>query len=184
MLKRILLVVLLTIASAAIATAQRAAQKNFYNEEFKAGFKYPATWKLSTKDFRPLERNDEGFRNLAEVHMPTRGNVSTFATLAAGRVTADKCMPAPAVIKDDGSVPEEEKPKLVKMGALSFYKTLEVWGGMESATPLEHWETFHDGVCYDITMGVSQPRYHRKGMSDDAMFNQLHVVLRTLYFGK
>src|SRR5690349_5413777 len=95
MLNRILLVTLLTIASACLATAQ-TPQKNFFNEEFKAGFKYPATWKLSTKDFRGIERTDEGFKNFAEVSMPTRGNVGTWVTLAAGRVTADKCRPAPA----------------------------------------------------------------------------------------
>jgi hypothetical protein len=183
MLKRILLVMLMIVASAAIATAQKA-QKNFYNQEFKAGFKYPATWKLSTKNFRPLERADEGFKNLAEVSMPTSGNVGAFATLAAGKVTADKCMPKPAVINNDGSVSEADKPKLVKMGTLSFYKSEEVWGGTESETDLEHYETFHEGVCYDVTLGLPQPRYHRKGMSDEALFKQLYVVLRTLYFGK
>src|ERR1043166_4158908 len=101
MLKRILLVTLLTIASAVIATAQAPAQKNFFNHEFKAGFKYPATWKLSIKDFRPLERNDEGFKNLAEVQMPTRENITPFAPLAAGKVTAKKCIPPPAVTNND-----------------------------------------------------------------------------------
>ena len=38
MLNRILLVGLLTIASAAIATAQTAALKNYYNQENKVGF--------------------------------------------------------------------------------------------------------------------------------------------------
>src|SRR6185369_7908935 len=44
MLKRILLVVLLTIASAVIASAQNAVLKNYYNQENKVGFKYPASW--------------------------------------------------------------------------------------------------------------------------------------------
>ena len=39
MLKRILLVVLLTVASAVIATAQNAAMKNYYNQEHKVGLR-------------------------------------------------------------------------------------------------------------------------------------------------
>lgn len=109
--------------------------------------------------------------------MPTRGNVGAFATVAAGKVTDDKCKLDPG---DSGG----EKPQLVKMGSLSFYKSEEVWGGTESATTIEHYETFNEGVCYDVTLGLPQPRYHRKGMTDQALFNRLYVVLRTFYFAK
>lgn len=173
-LTRILFIILLIIGSAAIATAQTTALKRYYNKENKVGFRYPATWKLSTKDMRAT---DEGFTGLAEVSIPKTGkNVSAFATVSASKRTADKCK----VGFDDSGV---EKPKRVKMGALRFYKGEEVEGGMETVTPLEHYETFHNGVCYDVTLALPQAKY-AKGINDKALFNQLYVVLRTFYFGK
>jgi hypothetical protein len=42
--QRILLIVALIIASAALGAAQTAALKNYYNQENKVGFKYPSVW--------------------------------------------------------------------------------------------------------------------------------------------
>src|SRR5437899_7870773 len=124
-----------------------------------------------------MREPDEGFKGLAEVSIPHTGkNVSAFAMVSAARTTPDKCklyMPN-----------DNEKPKRVKMGTITFDKTEDVDGGMESETPLEHYQTFHEGVCYDIDLGLPQARYGRKGISDERLFNQLHVVLRTFYFGK
>src|SRR5436189_6473134 len=76
MLKRILLVMLLTIASAVIATAQTAALKNYYNEQNKVGFKYPASWASGKSKWDVgtktawMEGEEPGFTVLVDLSKP------------------------------------------------------------------------------------------------------------------
>jgi hypothetical protein len=162
-----------------LAAGTVAAQKNFYNEEFKIGFKYPATWQLKTNDLddcRTCVEPDSKFKGLAQVS--THANRSETATLSAARITADAC-----------KFSTDAKPKPVKMGAITFDKTEDVDGGTESITDVEYYRTFHDGVCYDVSIAVQHPKYtstnklNEKGKYQ-GLFNQLQGVLRTFYFGK
>src|SRR5213596_140848 len=68
MIKRILLIVLLTIASAAIASAQTAGLKNYYNKENKVGFKYPATkWKVEKEESQYIIGEEPEFTLLVDI---------------------------------------------------------------------------------------------------------------------
>src|SRR5947207_13642701 len=58
MMKRILSVALLTIASTVVGTAQHAEVKAYYNQENKVGFKYPASWAAPGKGKWTLGREE------------------------------------------------------------------------------------------------------------------------------
>ena len=195
MIKRILLVVLLTNASAVIATAQKTGaqatpQKNFYSPEFKGGFKYPATWKLVTKEVEWNSVIPDGFTPLAYMMIP---NTSAKAAFSAGKMTADKCKFAPEdngpeygtdakgkkILIDDG-----KWPKQVTFGTITFEKDSEVYGGMESSTLVYHYRTFHDGVCYNVDTDIFEQRHTKKDVPEERWLNQLNVILRTFYFGQ
>src|SRR5207247_6851240 len=82
--------ILLTLTLLVLAAGSAAAQKTFYNKQFKVGFKYPATMKFTTE---PSGATDEGFKDLAEVSIrkPGRGVFDATATVAAGTMTQQTC---------------------------------------------------------------------------------------------
>ena len=106
---------------------------------------------MKTKDLddcRTCVEPDSKFKGLAEVSMNSTGKRT--ATLSAGKMTADACK---------FSATLTDKPKPVKMGTFRFDKVDDMDGGMESITDVEDYRTFHDGVCYDVSIGVLHPKY-------------------------
>ena len=145
MKKRICLVLTLVFLAAGTVTAQ----KRFYNKEFKFGFKYPAGSKLSRNPDSALA--DPPLKGLAEVSLanPGRGVFDATATVSAANMTRDACRALSTA---------EDQPRKKKFGTVTFDKTTEIEGGMESVHPLESYRTFRNGVCYEarLMMGMEK----------------------------
>ena len=181
MLKRILLVVLLTIASAVIATAQTAASKNYYNTKFKVGLKYPANWKLTK------EKPGEGAEyNLASVEPPAaslRGQLqeASVGLWVAGEMKPDKdvCM----TFKDIHSDGQQNKAVTKKVGALTFYQMTDSDGGAGTFKTTNLYRIFHGGQCYNLSF-ETQASAPQDDRYVKAVNRQFEAILRSFYFGK
>src|SRR4051812_8831544 len=93
-----------------LLTGAAAAQKSFYNKEFKFGFKYPTGSKLKTEPdymvtFEPM-------KGLAEVSFR---KTSATATVAAAEMTQDACHAL--------STAEDDTPRKKKFGKITFERT-------------------------------------------------------------
>lgn len=150
-----------------------AAQKTFYNKEFKFGFTYAAGLKLSTnpddlQDAPPLK----GLAQLS-ITNPGRGLFDATANIAAGPMTLAECRALSTA---------EDKPRKKTFGTVTFDKTEEIEGGMETVHPQEFYRTFHNGVCYEARLGVGMEKNPKRAVNDAAAFERLYGILRTFYF--
>jgi hypothetical protein len=181
MIKRILLVMLLTIASAVVATAQTAALKNYYNAKFKVGLKYPANWKLTK------EKPGEGAEySLASVDPPAallRGQLqeASVGLWVAGEMKPDKdvCM----TFKDIHSNWRQNKPVTKKVGALTFYQMTDSDGGAGTFKTTNIYRIFHRGQCYNLSL-ETLARAPQNDRYVKAANRQFDAILRSFYFGK
>ena len=165
-------IMLTALVFVVLTAGSAAAQKSFYNKEFKVGFKYPATMKSREAE----SVADDGFKNLGEVSLlkTRRGVYNAAATLSAGTMTQQAC----TKFAND----PDQKRRRVKFGTVAYEKIEWTDGGMESETPMEIYRIHHGGVCYQFTLGATERRHPlADGTSARA---QLHAVLRTLYFSK
>jgi|ERR1051326_388654 hypothetical protein len=163
MTKRILLVVLLTIASALVATAQTANVKDYYNDENKVGFKYPASWAAPAASLRG---------QLQE---------ASVGLWVAGEMKPDKdvCM----TFKDIHSDGQQNKPVTRKVGALTFYQMTNSDGGAGTFKTTNIYRVFHGGQCYNLSF-ETLARAPQDDRYVKAVNRQFDAILRSFYFGK
>ena len=166
-MKRICLVLTFVI----LTSEAVVAQKTFYNKEYKVGFKYPATVKLTKGENEP----EENFKNLTGVSVihPGRNIEGATATLAASKITLEACKELP-------QASDENKRRLKKFGANTFYRVTEMDGGMESVQEFEFYRTYHNGTCYEIRIQVGMAK--NRPTTDLSAFSKLYTILRTMYF--
>jgi len=190
MLKRILLVVLLIMVSAVIATAQTAALKNYYNQENKVGFKYPANWAAGkakwTVGTKPalISGEEPGFTVLVDLSNPDLhiGYVSQ-AEVALTVATIDEATCKAMNIGNINKV--QDQPVAKKVGARTFYFLEADDGAAGSVGTTDYYRTFHDGRCYELAFlkfGRNTPK--RPDAKEKALDRQFNAILRSLYFGK
>ena len=167
------LILALTVVCFAVGVA--AAQKSFYSKDYKVGFKYPSTAKISTKadDILVLSDSLKGIANLSFPHAVAGVN-SAEATIAAGAITKEACTALSA----------NDQPKKKKFGTITFDKTEETEGGMENVQPQEFYRTYHDGTCYEIRLSVGQTKYPKRPINDTPIFTQMYAIMTSMYFGK
>ncbi len=156
-----------------LAAGVAAAQKTFFNKEYKVGFKYPATVKLTKSENEP----EENFKNLTGVSVihPGRNIGGATATLAANKITRAACKELP-----QASV--ESPVRLKKFGSNTFYRATEMDGGMESVQQFEFYRTYHSGTCYEVRIQVGMAK--NRPTNDLSAFSKLYTILRTMYFRK
>jgi len=191
MLKRILLVVLLTIASAVITTAQTAALKNYYNQENKVGFKYPASWAkgkakwdVGTKT-NWMEGEEPGFTVLTDLSNPQLriGSYVNQAEVALSVAAIDEATCKAMKIGNINQSPD--KPVTRKIGTRSFYTISASSGAAGSVGDTDYYRTFHEGRCYELAFmkfGRNTPK--RPDAKEKGLDKQFNAILRSLYFGK
>jgi len=152
-----------------------SAQKTFYSKEYKVGFKYPTTAKITTKPDNLVVISD-ALKGIAMVSFPhaVAGVYNADATITAGTITKDACTALSA----------NDEPKKKKFGTTTFDKTEEVEGGMESIQPQEFYRTYHDGTCYEIRLSVGQNKHPRRAINDAPLFAQMYTLMTSMYFGK
>jgi hypothetical protein len=170
MKKRLCLALVVIIVAAGTA----AAQKRFYNGEFRFGFKYPARSKL-VRDSDTIAAAPN-FKGLAYITLnrPGRGLYDATAAVSAGNITREACRAL--------STAEDDKPQKKKFGTVTFDKTTYVEGGMESVLPVENYRTYRKGICYEVRLMVGMEKYPKRRINDSTAFEQLYTVLRTFYF--
>jgi hypothetical protein len=179
MTKRILIVVLLTITSAAIVTAQTAALKSYYNTKFKVGFKYPSNWKLTK------EKPGEGTEyNLASIDPPAiylRGQLSgaSVGLWVAGELKPEKDVCT--TFKDIDTNWQQHKRVTKQVGGLIFYQKTDSDGAAGTFKTTNLYRIFHGGQCYNLSFETLA-----RGPQDDryvkAVNRQFDIILRSLYF--
>jgi hypothetical protein len=190
MLKRILFATLLTIASAVIATAQTAALKNYYNQENKVGFKYPASWATGKAKWDVgtktswIEGEEPGFTVLVDL---SKANLNIgYVSQAEVALTAATIDEAACKAMNIGNINKvEDKPVAKKVGTRTFYYLEAMDGAAGSAGITDYYRTFHDGRCYELAFlkfGRNTPR--RPDAKEKALDRQFNAILRSLYFGK
>jgi hypothetical protein len=158
----IALMLVLLLAGAA------AAQKSFYNKEFKFGFKAPAGTTLTT-DAEYIYAI-EPMKGLAKVSQRRGG---TEAMINAAEMTKDGCH---ALSVEDGT------PKRTKFGTIWFERTEGVEGGMESVQPYEYYRTFHNGVCYEVRISTVMEKYAKHPRRPGPLLAKFYPILSTFYF--
>jgi hypothetical protein len=187
MIKRILLVVLLTIASAAVATAQTAALKNYYNQENKVGFKYPASWTtgktkwdVGTKTVQ-IE-GDPGFTVLMDLSNPELKPASAVSQAEVALSVAAIDQATCQAMKDPAT---ETKAVARKVGTLAFSYVETEDSGMGRSGTTDHYRTFQDGRCYELAfLKYGEITRKRPDRGERTLDQQFNAILRSLYFGK
>ena len=190
MLNRILLVLLLTIASAVIATAQTSALKNYYNQENKVGFKYPANWatgkgKWDVKKERAwIDDEEPGFTVLVDLSKPDLNigyldQAEVALTIAAIDEATCKAMNIGNINK------VQDKPVTRKIGTRTFSYLGAEDGAAGHAGTTDYYRTFQNGKCYGLAFlkfGQNTPK--RPDAKEKALDRQFNAILRSIYFGK
>jgi hypothetical protein len=190
MLKRILLVILLTIASAVIASAQTATLKNYYNQENKVGFKYPASWASGKSKWDVgtktawMEGEEPGFTVLMDLSKPALNlGYLSQAEVALTMATIDEASCKEMNIGNINKV--KDKPVVKKVGTRTFFNLEAEDGAAGSAGTTDYYRTFHDGRCYELAFlkfGRNTPK--RPDAKEKALDRQFNAILHSLYFGK
>jgi len=155
-----------------ITTGTAAAQKKFYNKEFKFGFTYPAGSKI-IKDLGSIDVTQD-LKPLSYLTLPKagRGMYEVAAYVSAGNITSDACRALSTA---------EDTPRKKKFGTVTFAKTAYVEGGMESSHPREYYRTFQGGTCYEVRLMLSMDKYPKRPINTNAAFARLYPILRTFY---
>ena len=168
MKKQIFLAITLLLITAGIA----AAQKKFYNKEFKFGFTYPPGAKVN-KALDTIDQTTD-LTPLAYLDMPNtgRGLYELAAYISAGNITRAAC---------NALSTAEDTPQKKKFGTITFAKTAYVEGGMESSQPREYYRTFQGGTCYEVRLMLSMDKYPKHPINTNAAFARLYPILRTFY---
>jgi hypothetical protein len=162
----------LTLILIAVMAGASAAQKRFYNREFRFGFKYPAASKLTkNSDMIAAASNFKGLAYIT-LNKPGRRLYDATAAVSAANITGDACRALSA----------EDNASKRKLGTVTYDKSTYIEGGMESVAPVETYRTFHNGICYEIRLMVGMEKYPRRPISDRPAFEQLYTILRTMYF--
>jgi hypothetical protein len=181
MLERILLVVLLTITCAAIATAQTAALKNYYNAEYKVGFKYPANWKLGKENSKVDD--EPGFTAVADLD-PAASSIRGQLKEAAGKLSVGQTDEAACKVYTIPITPDRDKPVATKVGPLTFYRMSGSDGAAGSIGYTDFYRIFHGGRCYELSFMKFQLNARDKDRYVRAIEQQFNAILGSLYFGK
>ncbi|HYW74449.1 MAG TPA: hypothetical protein VE961_25725 [Pyrinomonadaceae bacterium] len=187
MTRRILLVLLLTIASTVVATAQTAAVKDYYNQENKVGFKYPAAarWKVEKEESSYWSGSEEpGFTTLVvlqrnDAALPGDDIVEAAVSLKTATIDEATC----TAMKIGNFAEPDTKVVAKKFGTRTFYY---LWGS-DGATGHSSWtqfyRTFNDGRCYELGLNTYGGNSGAKrARADKKMDQQFIAILRTLYF--
>ena len=182
MLTRILFVVLFTVGCAAITTAQTATLKSYYNPEHKAGFKYPANWKLSKQE-GSLD-NEPGFNALAGLDPAAsalRGQLKQAAVTLAMAATDEATCKAFNI----GNINKEpDKPRIKKIGNLTFYNIFSSDGAAGSIGITDYYRTFYNGRCYELSFMKFRSNQPKDDRYVKAMDQQFDAILRSFYLSK
>jgi len=186
MIKSILLVVLLTIASAVVATAQTAALKTYYNKESKVGFKYPAAkWKVAKEESQYWTGEEPGFTLLADVMRNDPALPGSLSQVEVSLKTAaiDEATCTAMRIENFNTDDPAAKPTAKKIGTRTFYHLTGSDGAMGRASIMQFYRTFNDGKCYELgfmTYGSNDGA--KRSRADKTMDQQFSAILRSLYF--
>lgn len=180
MLRRILLVVLLTIAFATLATAQTAGLKSYYNREYKVGLKYPTNWKLT-------KQNDDG----KDVHLAwfdppkasLRGQLrkaSVGLWVSATKFDEAECLS----FRDESTKWEQANPVAKKVGTLTFYQKTASDGDVDTGRNASYYRIFHGGKCYNLMFDTFEVNAPEDDRYVKTVKQQFDAILHSLYFGK
>ena len=163
--------VILALMFAVVAVGGAAGQKNYYNKEYKVGFRYPATVKLSKADNEP----EENFKNLTGISVlrPGKNIYGATASLAASKISHEACdeMPQANI---------ENKRRIKRFGPNTYYRVSELDGGMESVQQFEFYRIFRNRTCYEIRIQVGMAK--NVPTNDMSAYSKLYTILRTMYF--
>ena len=189
MLTRILLVALLTIASAAIATAQTAGLKNYYNQDNKVGFKYPASWAsgkrkwdVKTERVTLIDGEEPEFTVLVDL---SNSNLISSATRAEVSLSTAAIDEATCKAMKIGNInPDQPKPITKKIGTRTFYYISTSDSGMGHGATIEYYRTFNDGRCHELAFSKYGSLTAKPDRAERALDQQVSAVRRSLYFGK
>jgi len=190
MTRRILLVVLLTAASAVAVTAQTAAVKDYYNQENKVGFKYPASWGAPGKGQWKLGKEEHqigggveepGFTVLVDLTPSDEwrgaGGV-TQAEVSLKVATIDE-----ATCKDMNKLdPDAGKTRSEKIGTRTFYYIVGYDSGMGHTGATHFYRTFQDGKCYEMAFLRYGAIVRKKEPGEITLDQQYTAILHSLYF--
>jgi len=193
MTKRILLAVLLTIASTIVATAQTAAVKDYYNQENKVGFKYPASWAAPGRGQWKVVK--EGEESPLMGGNPQESGFNLLVALApasdrwfAGGVTAAEVALKVATIDEatckdvkaiDGNV---DKTRTEKIGARTFYYIVSDNSATGHTTATHFYRTIQDGKCYELLFMRYGEIDRKKEPGEKVLDQQYTAILHSLYF--
>jgi hypothetical protein len=191
MLNRILLMALLTIAPVTIAAAQTARMKNYYNQENKVGFKYPASWAAPGKGKWTLGREEnqiggitkeDGFTVLVDLKPASERWVAggvTEAEVSLKVATIDE-----ATCKDVKKIdPNVDKTLSEKIGARTFYYIVSDDSAMGRTGTTHFYRTIQDGKCYELAFLRYGAINRKKEPGEKVLDRQYTAILHSLYFG-
>lgn len=178
--------VLLSLAFLIIAFVTAASQpsgklREYYDQEFKLGFKYPANWD------RDVTKNPVALGTFIQVvvvsppvrmHRGQLFDAFVSVVVSKDRVSENACneFTEPS---GDGS----KKPVKIQAGSLTFYKISDVvtYEGTREQTDL--YNIFHDGRCYSIALSVQRKDVKVLDRNVKMVNDGADSILRTLYFG-
>jgi len=174
------------------ATGAVSAQKNFYDNTDKVGFKYPSDWKLE----RSSTRNTTGGRNniheVAKVSMPAGayprtnfdgGTATLYAVPLPEGATETRCV--------DLVFSGEQSPKwrVVTVGGKTFFRFDDDDGAMGRYYTRHTFMGNHGRRCYQVVLEVAQANLDslpkRKGYKEvntGSVLARLETIVRSLYY--
>ena len=180
---RVLLSLALLITAFVTTVSQPSAKlREYYDQEFKFGFKYPANWdRVVTKNPIALET----YIQVVVVSPPAKMNrgqlfeSSVSVDISKGSVTEKACIEFNEPPLTDGS----QKPSTVQAGSLTFYKVSGVVTNEGQREQTDVYRTFHGGRCYDVSMTVQRKDVKVIDRNVKMVNDGVDSILRTLYFG-
>ena len=183
MIIRILLSLAFLIIASVTAASQPAGKlREYYDQEFKFGFKYPANWeRVVTKNPIALET----YILVVVVSPPARMNrgqlfeASVSLDVSKGSVSEKACIEFNEPPLTDGS----QKPNTVQVGSLTFYKVSDAVTNEGTREQTDVYRAFHGGRCYDVSMTVQRKDVGKIDRNVKMVNDGVNSILRTLYFG-
>lgn len=180
---RVLLSLAFLIGASVTAASQPAGKlREYYDQEFKFGFKYPANWeRVVTKNPIALET----YIQVVVLSPPTRMNrgqlfeASVSVDVSKGSVSEKACIEFNEPPLTDGS----QKPNRVQVASLTFHKVSDVVTNEGTREQTDVYRTFHSGRCYDVVMSIQRKDVKVMDQNVKMVNDGVHSILRTLYFG-
>lgn len=154
--------------------------RQYYDKEFKVGFKYPANWE-GTFEKNPVALGT--FISVAAVG-PTsrmlRGQL--FEALVELEVSKDQISEQACDEFTEPVGDGTKKPVKVRLGDHVFYKVSSRITNLNTLEQSETYNTFHEGRCYSVGFAMQRKIVKTQDQNVKAVNDGFATVLRTLYF--